>query len=465
MLPRRLLTLLAAASLVGATTMLGAGTAGAAIEVATADGDGFLTSERPYLVRLADGVRIRPLLTSGDVIGGMEGGYQMSGTPDGLGAYSRGAGTLELFMNHELNGEFDASNARVSHLTLDDRGRVQAASYAIDGSEGFQWFCSSTLEILGGVPWYFTGEENSGSPRRGSSIALNASTGNWVETPHFGHLSHENIVPVKGLEKAFLGISEDGFGEPSQLWAYTADRFTAAIRGHGSLRVWVPDEPVPDGNPSPNDIEKGETVPGHFIRLPDKANFDPDTLERTAQRKGAWDFSRIEDQTDDPDQPGTIYFAETGVANQETTHGRIYKVEVDPHDPTSADLSVVLSAADGDDIFSPDNLGISHEALVIQEDRNWKKSGYNRVIVYDLSSGSLTPVARTDPPQDIIDAEGLGAWESSGVIDASEFFGPGWWLLDVQAHDFPVGVPGPSLEIDSATGDGGQLLKVYIPGT
>jgi hypothetical protein len=461
MLPRRILTLLAAASLVTTASVFDSGIAGAA----TAGESGFLTSERPYLVPLAGGVQIRALLTSGDVIGGTNTGYQMSGTPDGLGAYSRSSGTLELFMNHELNGRFDASDARVSHLTLDARGRVLAASYPVDGTEGFQWFCSSTLEILGGVPWYFTGEESSRSLRQGSSIALNAGTGNWVETPHFGHMSHENIVPVKGLARAYLGLSEDGFGESSQMYSYTADRFKAAIRGHGSLRVWVPNREVQDGNPSPNDIANGETMPGHFVRIADRDNFDPKTLQKAAQRKGAFDFVRIEDQTDDPDQPGTIYFAETGAANQETTHGRIYRLRVDPESPSHARLSVVLDASAGDDIFSPDNLGISHEALVIQEDRNWKKSGYNRVLVYDLSSGSLTPVARTDPPQEIIDAEGVGAWESSGVIDAGEFFGPGWWLLDVQAHDFRVRVPGPSLEVDSARDDGGQLLKVFIPGT
>jgi len=465
MLRRRLVPLLSLEALVVATAMLGASTAGAATQIVRAEAPGFLTDERPYLVALADGVRIKPLITTGDIIGGMEGGYQMSGTPDGLGWYETGPGSLQLFMNHETNSRYDASDARVSHMTLDRRGRIQAASYVIDGTEGFQWFCSSTLEILGGVPWYFTGEESIKSPRNGSSIALNAATGNWRETPQFGHFSHENVVPVKRLDRAFLGLSEDGFGEPSQLWAYTAARFTAAIRGQGSLRVWVPEDSVPDGNPSGNDIDKGDSIPGHFVRMPDRANFDSETLERTAQRKGAWDFSRIEDQTDDPDEAGTIYFSETGVANQEVTHGRVYKLEVDPDRPTSASLSVVLDAADGDDIFSPDNLGISHEALVIQEDRNWKKSGYNRVLVYDLSDGSLAPVARTDPSQDIIDAEGVGAWESSGVVDASEFFGPGWWLLDVQAHDQLMRVPGPDLEINSARDDGGQLLKVFIPGT
>jgi hypothetical protein len=460
---RKLGVIVAAGALLAA--MATSGIAGAAARVATSRGSGFVTSERSYLVPLEDGVRITPLLTAGDVIGGQQLGYQMSGTPDGLGAYARPDGTIELYMNHELNARFDYAGARVSHLTLDGSGHVLSASYAVDGTQGYQWFCSSTLTVLKGVPWYTTGEESADSPRQGTSIALNADTGRWVETPQFGHLSHENIVPVKGLSRAYLGISEDGFGTDSQLYAYQAARFTAAFRGHGSLRVWVPDEPVADGNPSSNDIEKGETLSGHFVHVAERDNANSDTLERAAQRKGAFDFTRIEDQTADPNHPGTIYFSETGAANREVTHGRVYRLQVDPSHPTSASLSVVLDAAAGDDIFSPDNLGISDKALIIQEDRNWKKSGYNRVLAYDLSSGTLTPAARTDPTQEIIDERGIGDWESSGVIDASSYFGPGWWLLDVQAHHFDVSVPGPSLAPDSATGEGGQLLKVYIPGT
>jgi hypothetical protein len=461
---RRVVVGWAVAALFVAAT-LGSGVATAS-PAATASGEGFLTQARPELVALEPGVRIQPLLTAGDVIGNRQQGYQMSGTPDGLGAYATPDGTIELYMNHELNARFDYSGARVSHLTLDSTGRVLAAEYAITGNEGYQWFCSSTLAFIRGVPWYFTGEESANSPRQGTSIALNTSSGRYVETPQFGHLSHENIVPVKGLSKAYLGISEDAFGgSAAQMYSYQSVRFTAAIRGQGSLRVWVPDHGVPDGNPSSNDIHKGETVAGHFVRIARRDNFDSATLEKAAQRKGAWDFTRIEDQVADPDRPGVIYFSETGAANREVTHGRVYRLRVDPNDPRRARLQVVLDADAGDDIFSPDNLGMSHKALVIQEDRNWKKSGYNRVLVYDLSTGSLTAVARANPTKKAIEERGIGDWETSGVIDASSLFGPGWWLLDVQANHTDVSVPGPSLAVDSASGEGGQLEKVYIPGT
>jgi hypothetical protein len=86
-------------------------------------------------------------------------------------------------------------------------------------------------------------------------------------------------------------------------------------------------------------------------------------------------------------------------------------------------------------------------------------------LVYDLASGTLTPVARTDPDPAIVEDRGPGAWESSGVVSVAGVFGPGWWLLDVQAHYTEMPVPGRSLEPGSGTGEGGQLLLVFIPGT
>ena len=116
-------------------------------------------------------------------------------------------------------------------------------------------------------------------------------------------------------------------------------------------------------------------------------------------------------------------------------------------------------------MFNPDNLAVSNRALVIQEDRNYKHSGYDRVLVYDLNDGSLRTVARTDPTEGVIRREGIGDWESSGVINASALFGKSWWLLDVEAHHTNDAQPGPSMRPNTGIGEGGQLLKVFIPGT
>jgi len=442
----------------GATLLIGS-----AVSPASAGATGTFTTKPSQLVDLTGGtLTITPLLTAGDVVGS----YQMSGVPDGMGLYRSSPSTVEVYLNHELAfADDDPSDARVSHLTLANDGSVIAADYAVDGSEGYEELCSSTLETIGANHWYFTGEEAPHSPRLGSSFALNADTGRRVETPWFGHLFHENVVPVQGLAQAFVFVSEDGQAGRSQIYAYTAATFRAAIRGRGALTTWVPDGPT-DANPSPDDIAGGETLDGHLARIPQRLNTFPNELEAATQALGAFDFVRIEDAVADPAHPGVVYFSDTGAANQQTFRGRVYRLTVDPAHPRHASLEVVLDGDAGDDLFNPDNLGISDAALVIQEDRNYAHSGYNRVLVYDLTSGSLTPVARTDPrPIAIRRAGGPGAWESSGVVDASAEFGSGWWLMDVQAGDISVGVPGPSLEPDSAEGEGGQLLLVNIPGT
>src|ERR671930_486419 len=208
-----------------------------------ADQPGFKTAKRPYLVPVEPGVITDPIISTGDVVGG----YQMSGIPDGLGAYKDGDG-LQVFMNHELGISFPGVppgvDARVSQLTLNRLTHgVLAGQYRFTGAEGFERFCSSTLEMIDGTPYYLTGEEAIPVGHDGSSIVMNAQTGSWTETPQFGHFEHENVVPVTGFKKFMLVSTEDKFsvGVPSYLVAYIADSGEDAVSGdpaHGSLFVW-----------------------------------------------------------------------------------------------------------------------------------------------------------------------------------------------------------------------------------
>lgn len=450
------------AMLVAIVPVAGAGPAGQGV-----DRRGFQTQARVQMVPVAAGVVVEPLMTAGDIVGGAHRGYQMSGTPDGLGLYRSSPGTIEVFMNHELAlADGDASNARISHLTLNNAGMILAGSYPVDGHEGLVEFCSGSLYTLsGGVPWFFTGEEAPASPHNGTSIAVNAISGQHVMMPWLGHMFHENNTPVGGLSKAVIVAAEDGDAGKSQLYTYQSGSFGAALKGDGKLTAWVPDGGT-DAHPSPNDIAKGDTLSGHFVSIPQRYNRTPAGLNRYTEGLGAFNFVRIEDATADPNNPGVVYFADTGASGKETRKGRIYRLTMDPTDPRSATLEVVLDADNaGDDLQNPDNLGISDQALVIQEDRNSGFTGYNRVLVYDLSSQTLSVAARVNPSSWARNLGGPGVWESSGVVDASAMFGTGWWLLDVQAHGAKVPQAGPSLRPNTGRGDGGQLLRVYIPGT
>ena len=83
-----------------------------------------------------------------------------------------------MFTNHELSYRYgDPAWSRVSHLTFNGAAKVVAAGYVVDGTEQYEYFCSSTMDMIGGVPLYFTGEEWFASPRGGMSFAINALTG------------------------------------------------------------------------------------------------------------------------------------------------------------------------------------------------------------------------------------------------------------------------------------------------
>jgi hypothetical protein len=460
---------------------------------------GFKTAKQRFLVGTAPGVVVDPIMSTGDIFGS----YQMSGIPDGLGAYkSRGGDDDDdhgrkgfvVVMNHELGRSFPNNppgvDTRISRLEIDARTRsVHAAEYLFTGHERFERFCSSTLAIIFGRPFYFTGEEAVIDPAQpptpehdGSSIVMDPETGMWRETPHFGHLQHENVVPLRLSKWVFL-TSEDDFrtGQPSYLYAYIASDFNRALRGvEGSLYVWKADNH--QAEPSNATATKGESIPGHFVPL-SQALDNPSSarLKIAAAEKNAFKFDRLEDIAVRPDVRGRTYIADTGKPSGPgaTARGRVYQFDINRRDPTRATLKMILNgdAPDRDDIFNPDNMDASSKVLMIQEDRESafragtpaNSGGYSRVMEYRFSNGALRSVARVNtppgaPPNPENCAACLpGTWESSGIIDASRVLGKNWWLLDVQAHNSTAPQPGPTLVPNSSTGENGQLLAIKVP--
>jgi hypothetical protein len=453
-------------------------------------GPGFRTEKPAYLVPTAPGVIVDPIISTGDVIGDPATGYQMSGIPDGLGAYKphgdRRHDEFVAVMNHELGRSFPNNppdvDTRISRLEIDPDSRsVHKAEYLFRGDEGFERFCSATLAIVFGRPYYFTGEEAvpipgqlPGPAHDGSSIVMDPESGMWRETAHFGHLQHENIVPVKLRKWVFL-TTEDDFRvddavndrEISYLYAYIADDFNEALRGtSGSLHVWKSNDSDNNDNSS---ATKGESIPGHFVPIPQSLNTSSTALKNAAADRDAFRFDRLEDLTVRPDVKGRMYFADTGKPPP-TTRGRIYQLDLNPRNPTQGRLKMILNgdAPDSDDVTNPDNMAASDKVLVIQEDRESAfrgeiggSTGFSRVLVYDFKNKSLTPVARVATPATLRP----GTWESSGVIDAGHVLGKNWWLLDVQAHSTSAPQPGPDLKPGSSTGEDGQLLALKIPGS
>ncbi|MFL5930832.1 MAG: alkaline phosphatase PhoX [Gaiellaceae bacterium] len=460
---------------------------------------GVKTAKQPFLVGMQPGVKVDPILSTGDVVpDGQRPAYQMSGIPDGLGAYrnkqqhrwgwlhgDKGEGSITVVMNHELGRSFPNNppgvDTRVSRLRIDRKThKVTEAMYLFTGLEGYERFCSATLRIVGGRPFYFTGEEAipqanqpPGPAHDGSSIVMDPETGMFRDTAHFGHLQHENVVPLRLKQWVFLTTDDDfRAGQPAYLYAYISPSFANAINGStGDLHVFVPNAGEETSNAAVT--TKTQTVSGHFVPISQAENLNDNTLKAAATARGAFRFDRLEDAAKMPNRESRVFIADTGKAPA-TLRGRVYQMDFDRNDPTRATLRMILNGDGGDDIVNPDNMHASDRVLMIQEDREAAfRDVFARVLEYRFSDARLRPVARVnttpgDPPGSMTEncaACRPGTWESSGIIDAGHLLGRDWWLLDVQAHNSTAPQPGPTLAPNSSSGENGQLLALYVPGS
>ena len=124
---------------------------------AAGGGNGFTTTRPSMLTPVMSGVTATPLLTVGDML---PGGFRFEAIPDGI-SLRKYKGEVEVFVNHETskvpfpyvtagptaaNSENDFDNAQVSRLLLDRKtAGVLEGSFLIDGSLGYQRFCSNYL--------------------------------------------------------------------------------------------------------------------------------------------------------------------------------------------------------------------------------------------------------------------------------------------------------------------------------
>ncbi len=303
---------------------------------------------------------------------------------------------------------------------------------------------------------------------------------------------------------------------------------TGAPQSVSGQFIMVPKEIATGRNPDGTDM-MAEDVPAEFggpypeppsdggWQRPPGATSGPGVdgpqwvLEHWSDINNVFSFVRLEDMAYDQRRGmrNVVYIADSGRGRgtadsagsdsdgnpvpYKSTNGRIWKMVLDKQDPTIVtSLSILI---EGDDmptktlteVRQPDNVETTRKGLYITEDPGSSQqfpdgdpAGVNaRVWQYNLDTSLLTPVLEVDQSADEGPTDedasatpgNMGAWEASGIIDVSKWFGPGMFLIDVQAHTLFVDVaPGPDLN-DPPSGidwtykrEGGQLLLVQIPG-
>ncbi len=490
--------------------------------------EGFVTAADPYITLTVPG-DVTPIMTVGDELGE----FTFEGIPDGIGLTDGdGHGEVDVYVAHEqstvpfppLSGAIgpprtDFSDASVSKVTVSTRDvSVLDASVAVSPDEGFIRFCSAFMadEHEGfRNPTFFVGEESNDvidvpdgalygpdpgiAPQRqaGYVVAYDTVTETVTPIPGMGRLNHENnIVVPGGWNKTAILTTDDTFSGPSaQLYMYLAgnDRQVIKDRGHlwafqvthkNGVRV---DRKDPfNGANDYLDIQPGDDMRGRFIRVPDDiadgttADAPQTALENWSNENNVFQFIRLEDLATDVHDHRVVYIADTGrnrvipdpatgrlVRGPSGTvgqadNGSVFRMEFNEHNPKRVDSFTVL--AQGDDpagdayvpFVSPDNVGTSAKSLMIQED-----TADAKIWRYDLRKGSWGVVATVNDPDG----------ESSGIVDASEWFGKGAWLVSVQAHgsnqqeEVVTNPLDPALPDLTIKREDGQVMLVHIPGS
>jgi hypothetical protein len=370
---------------------------------------------------------------------------------------------------------------------------------------------------------------------------------NDVAIPGYGHpvvFSGDDTFTSGPLTTATVTVP--GLGtvpSQSQLYSYIAPSTDALLADDGDLWAFVSDTP---GVKNYYDVAPGSgtVVSGHFIKVPkdiatgrkpdgselksaDKGfppppdnlnNWQTDlrsiaplgidgpqwVLEYWSDLNNVFQFVRVEDIAYDkrPGMGNVVYIVDSGRGRRPdqavdtkfpSTNGRVWKMVLDPDDPTKVTSLTVFAEGDDnpvktrDEMHQPDNVETTPTGLLVTEDPGSSQQ---------FPAGSTDPAATTarlwrvpfagapevvvkvDQSEDGLgtDVDGRapgnwGAWESSGIVDASAAFGPGAYLIDVQAHTLWIEkAPGDDNNGDLAPDftykrEGGQLALLRIPGT
>lgn len=228
-------------------------------------------------------------------------------------------------------------------------------------------------------------------------------------------------------------------------------------------------------------MQYGDDLTGEFIPVPadiargTTADLPQDALEAWSNDNNVFQFVRAEDIAYDKNNPRVVYMADTGGGQIQpdpatgrlfrdrsqsesiSGNGAIFRFEFSDDDAKVVDSFTKLAQGDDDSqanfvpFVSPDNIDTSKKSLMVQEDTDDAKVWQLR-----LRQGDWRVVATVN------DSDG----ESSGIVDVSEWFGGGTWLLDVQGHGATV--PPDSFNPDTGVTsklETGQLLLMKIPGS
>jgi len=338
------------------------------------------------------------------------------------------------------------------------------------------------------------------------------------------------LAPAQSQLYSYIAPSTDELlADKGDLWAFVSD--TPGVKNYYDVAPGSGTEVSGHFIKVPRDIATGLNPDGSELKAADKGYPLPPTdfswqldlrfatvapgpgidgpqwvLEYWSDLNNVFQFVRVEDIAYDKrsGMENVVYIVDSGRGrtaaqsldtNFRSTNGRVWKMVLDKNDPTKVTSLTVF--VEGDDnpvktlgeVHQPDNIETTQTGLLLTEDPGSSQQFTPAQIAADPANattarlwyvpftGAPEVVAKVDQSADggPTDVDGRapgnwGAWESTGIVDASAAFGPGAFLINVQAHTLWVEkAPGDDNNGDGQPDftykrEGGQLALIRIPG-
>jgi len=476
-----------------------AGASAAAVMAAMAHSDTVLrtgpsSSATPYVIGVP-GSPVREvvsILTVGDSAGG----YQLLGIPDGMGAFMVD-GQMKLYVNHELSAS--ALSGRRAHQPKDVSGGAFISGWTVNpstfevlngfdamtstatttnGTGGslykFARFCSGDIAEpaayfnaatgLGTSNRFYVCGEESGTP--GRMIATDLSTGIGYQMPAFdasaGSWEQGVARPMASDTTVMIGLSDGG---ANRVFVYVG---TKQSGGNAAEQAGLM-----------NGVSYGMQVQVNGVNVTSESGDFGFATEGSPVYSGTFtfveggtaagtSFLRPEDGAWDPANPSDFYFVTTdrmstsSSGNPQSHASRLYRLRFSDVNNVLAG-GTIEAVLDGTDVMEMgDNLCVFNTIqggtrVMIQEDPGNHPHGAKH-LVYDVQTDTVEVILTSDPARfgDI----GLAATapfnrdeEVSGVFDARDTLGLGWFVGNMQAH---YALAAPLIQ-------GGQLYAFFAP--
>jgi hypothetical protein len=446
------------------------------------------SSAKPYMLPIAPGVKVKAILTVGDSPNLKADGvtpYRMVGIPDGTGAFDNGDGSFTFLVNHELDGvgivrdhggkgafvsKWNVRKADLAVCKGEDLNKTQQAyntttkTWEVPATPStYRRFCSADLPAPSALfnaatgrgydaPLFLNGEE-SGSEGRAIGHDL---VGNMWELPHLGKFAWENAVasPKPGDTTVVFG-TDDGNGGQVYIYAGTKTNSGNAAEKAGLANGLLYGVRVPGVLTEP--AVGIPTGPFELASLGDVSAWTGTLLESSSNTALVTHFNRPEDAAWDPNSPNDLYFVTT---NAFSAPSRLWRLRfIDAQQPTlGGTIEMLLDGTEGGKMF--DNMTIDRFGHVYLQEDVGGNVHLGRILRYDIATDTLTPVLQADPAlfDNTIASPTFQTIdeEASGVIDASDLLGPGWFLSTMQVH---------KTSADPELVEGGQLFAFYDPAS